>query len=62
MAERPRTGVTTSTTSTAHASRLAAAAAQAPALAFHSVGRAPRATRASCHPVSPKKCPIRALE
>ena len=62
VAERPRTGVTVTTTTKAQTRANPAAGTQAAALTETNTGIRDRATTASCHPDRPKKCPIRARE
>ena len=61
-AERPRTGVTVTATTTAHIPARASAGPQAALFTANNTGAAATAMTAACHPDSPKKCPMRALE
>ena len=62
VAERPRTGVTVTTTTSPQASANTAAGSHDPAFTDTKTGIRDRATTVSCHPDRPKKCPIRARE
>ena len=61
-ADRPRTGVTVTSTMNAHSSVKRATDAHAACCIAQAIGRNVSATVASCHPDRPKNHPIRALE
>ena len=60
--DRPRTGVITTTVTTAQTPAAPSAAVQACCWTAQATGSTPAATTVSCHPVKPKNQPIRARE
>ena len=62
VADRPRTGVTTSAATTSQSQQGGPGGTHAPWAALNSTGRAPTARRLSCHSDSPNRNPIRARE